>query len=124
MPAPYVPNAKSAPFDWKKHVYKQWRRSAKQRGIEIALDYEQWSEVWGEHWPNRERCDLVLARFGDTGPYAPGNVYITTRGQNVRDARTYRAQATNRVSTAYPQGQEPERPEFSHFFDRFCSQDI
>src|SRR5262245_14806950 len=119
--APYAPGPKREEFRWDKYVYKRWAASARRRGIVVELTFEQFMEAWGDHWKHREVNDLVLARRGDTGPYAVGNIYITTRGQNVRDAFRYRAEETRRVSTVCPQGQPTERAEFSHFARRFCA---
>ena len=72
-------------------MYRRWAASAKHRRIPVKMTYEQWSSVWGDHWQRRELDDLVLARYGDRGAYRMGNVYITTRGDNVRDVVRFKA---------------------------------
>jgi len=70
--------------------YIAWRASAKQRNIPIELTLQQWCGIWAPYWPDRLRADLVLARKYDLGPYAVGNVYITTRAQNCKDHHLHR----------------------------------
>ncbi len=66
------------------------RTQARQRGVEWRLTFEEWFGIWTEsgHWEQRGRTRgcYVMARHGDTGPYAVGNVSIITAEQNVRDA--------------------------------------
>lgn len=65
------------------------RRSAYRRGIEWAFVFKDWWDVWREsgHWAERGRGQgYCMARYGDSGPYAPGNVYICTVGQNFSDS--------------------------------------
>jgi hypothetical protein len=62
------------------------RSQAKRRGIEWQLTFEDWFAIWTEsgHWEERGKragC-YCMARHGDTGPYAVGNVSIITVEQN------------------------------------------
>lgn len=59
------------------------RKAAKQRGIGWALTFDEWQAVWGELLPQRGRTGLVMARKGDAGPYAVGNVDIITAKENL-----------------------------------------
>jgi hypothetical protein len=73
-----------------RHKFLRQRWHAKDRGIEWHLTYEQWLVIWLEsgHWHqrgNRVGC-YVMARHGDTGPYAVGNVSIITCSQNISEA--------------------------------------
>lgn len=64
------------------------RGSAKQRGIQFLMTFEQWWALWAPHWDKRGYTtggNLVMARTGDKGPYAVGNVRITTQGDNARE---------------------------------------
>lgn len=69
--------------------YKQQKSNALTRGVPWAITFPQWLQVWHEsgHWEDRgrRRDAYVMARRGDTGAYALGNVYITTLANNVSD---------------------------------------
>lgn len=66
------------------------RRCAAERGIDFTLTFEEWSQVWAEsgHWLERgcRRGQYVMARHGDAGPYAVGNVSIKLHEDNCREA--------------------------------------
>lgn len=59
----------------KQKFYTQ-RNGAKYRGIEWHFTFESWLEWWGDDIVNRGpyKGQLVMARYGDTGPYHPDNV--------------------------------------------------
>lgn len=62
-------------------AYRNQERNAKQRGIEWNLSLIEWWEIWQRSgkWQLRGRGKgYMMCRFGDTGPYAAGNVYIAT----------------------------------------------
>lgn len=65
------------------------RSSARHRGIEFLFTFHEWWEWWqiDERWNKRglKGNGLVMARFGDEGPYAPWNVYCATSADNVKD---------------------------------------
>jgi hypothetical protein len=68
--------------------YREHRRKALARGIGFEFTLPQWLKVWTEsgHWAERGRGEgYCMARRGDVGPYAEGNVYITTIGGNFSD---------------------------------------
>jgi hypothetical protein len=71
-----------------KHKYTTQKTSARNRGIAWHFTYESWIAWWGDDIVNRGRCrsQLVMARNGDSGPYAPGNVHKTTCGGNILEA--------------------------------------
>lgn len=62
---------------------------AKARGVEWRFGFLEWWEIWEPHYHLRGSGpdDLVMGRKGDVGPYAPGNVYLTTGKQNMDDYR-------------------------------------
>jgi DNA-binding CsgD family transcriptional regulator len=69
--------------------YYNQKRNAKKRGIEWAMTFPEWWKVWQDsgHWQERGRGQgYCMARYLDTGPYAVGNVYICTIGQNFSDS--------------------------------------
>jgi hypothetical protein len=63
---------------------------ARSRGIAFEMSPEEWWAWWQEdgRWERRGagRDQLCMARIGDTGPYAIGNIYCTTNEENWRDA--------------------------------------
>lgn len=67
--------------------YRQHKANAKRRGVPFELTYEQWYDLWepflgrSGSWPG----GYVMARRGDEGPYAVGNVAIVPHGQNVAE---------------------------------------
>ena len=64
---------------------------AARQGIVWMLTFEEWLRIWNEsgHLPNRgcRNGQYVMARHGDKGPYAVGNVSIITCNENARMAR-------------------------------------
>ena len=74
--------------------FDQQRTTAMQRGIGWQITFDQWMRVWNDsgHWEQRGRAasSYVMARHGDTGPYAVGNVYICTLSQNCSDQYKWR----------------------------------
>jgi hypothetical protein len=73
-----------------KHKYGVQKFGAKKRGLDFHFTYEEWLDWWGEDIENRGRGkgQLVMARYGDVGPYHPDNVFKNTAEQNVREAQT------------------------------------
>jgi hypothetical protein len=65
------------------------RNRARGRGVEWRLTLSEWWTIWRESgfWEQRglglDR--YCMCRFGDSGPYAVGNVYIATNAQNLQD---------------------------------------
>jgi hypothetical protein len=70
-------------------AYLDQRRNAEKRGIQWAITFPQWMEIWlasGHLYERgRGRDRYCMARCHDRGAYALGNVYITTIAQNVSD---------------------------------------
>ena len=71
--------------------YFEQRQAAKQRGIEWALDFWQWLEIWQSsgHLHERGRCrgQFQMCRRGDIGPYASSNVRIDRMEANTSEAQ-------------------------------------
>jgi len=66
------------------------RQAAKQRGIEWALDFWQWLEIWQssghlEERGRRKGC-FQMCREGDTGAYCSSNVRIDLMQVNCSEA--------------------------------------
>jgi hypothetical protein len=67
-------------------------KRAARRGIPFLLTYSEWLRIWIDsgHLDERGpyRGQYVMARFGDKGPYAVGNVKIVTVEANVSEGRS------------------------------------
>jgi len=68
--------------------YHNARSCAMQRKIEWQFTFDTWVEWWGDDIINRGpyKGQLVMARYGDQGPYHPDNVRKATSGENVIEA--------------------------------------
>lgn len=69
-------------------AFMQQKGNAGQRGIEWRMTFAEWWEIWQKSgkWADRGRGNgYVMARKGDAGPYAVGNVYICSSAQNASD---------------------------------------
>lgn len=79
---------------WQTPVGKYYNqmRNAMNRGIEWAITLKEWWETWESSGVYEQRGinkgQYVMARFNDVGPYAVGNVYITTTEENLKEYRT------------------------------------
>jgi hypothetical protein len=64
-------------------------RNAMARGIDWDLTFDEWMEIWQASGKFAERGlragQYVMARNGDTGPYAVGNVKIITTEANIAE---------------------------------------
>lgn len=85
--------------DWKsfpkktRKAYITQRTNAKKRGISWEFNLNTWWAVWEKSgkWDRRGTGEgYCMARNRDEGPYAPGNVYICTVGQNFSDSWGWR----------------------------------
>lgn len=73
-------------------AYRTQRSNAKRRGIAWQFTIEAWWAWWNTdaRWARRGRHrrgvdELMMARFGDQGPYSPENTYAATPAQNAAD---------------------------------------
>jgi hypothetical protein len=70
--------------------YQQQKAGAARRGVSWEMTFDQWLSIWDAsgRWEKRGigRDKYVMARRGDVGPYAVGNVDIITQAQNTADA--------------------------------------
>lgn len=71
-------------------AYQDQRRSAKnRRKVPFELTFTEWMWLWlsSGYWDQRgnKRDDYVMARIGDQGPYAVGNVFFQTVAENARE---------------------------------------
>src|SRR5689334_21332753 len=78
-------------IEWRKgrKAFSQQRNAAKRRGIPFLFSFEEWWAWWQieDRWSRRGkgRGKLAMARIGDMGPYAPGNVYPDLHENNTRN---------------------------------------
>lgn len=70
--------------------YDEHKQSSRVRGIQFLLTFEEWCRIWIDsgHWEERgcHRGEYCMARFGDKGPYAVGNVKIILHTQNLSES--------------------------------------
>jgi hypothetical protein len=63
--------------------------SAKERGIEWLLSFEEWYKIWVDSgkFPlrGRKKGQYCMARFGDVGPYSVDNVKIILIEENISE---------------------------------------
>lgn len=66
------------------------RASAKHRGVEFKLTFEEWEQWWKDsghyHERGKERGEYVMARKGDQGAYELGNIDCIQTGENIAAA--------------------------------------
>lgn len=69
--------------------FKQQKQKAKRRNIPWELSFLEWCEIWATSgkWDQRGTftTGYVMARLGDKGPYAKGNVQIVRHLDNVAE---------------------------------------
>ncbi len=67
----------------------QKHHAIKKRNISFDLTFEEWYKIWLDsgRWQERGRGGYVMARFGDKGPYAIGNVEIKHHIDNMHDTK-------------------------------------
>jgi transcriptional regulator with XRE-family HTH domain len=68
--------------------FAEQRRNSRERGIIWNMTFADWWRVWVESgkWSQRGRGrKFAMARYGDSGAYEVGNVYICTGAQNSSD---------------------------------------
>jgi hypothetical protein len=84
----YARTCAKQPFET---AYKAQRYRASRRGVTFLLTFEEWTAIWLESgkWKQRgrRRGQYVMARFGDVGAYAVGNVCICEAGVNCAEAK-------------------------------------
>lgn len=70
--------------------YRGQKTRAFERGIAFLLSFDEWLEIWVKSGRllsrGRRRDEYCMARFGDVGPYAIGNVEIITNWLNASRA--------------------------------------
>ena len=82
-------------MDPAKRKWYDQRQSARRRGIEWDLSFDEWIKIWTDsgHWHQRgigTRDAYVMSRKGDQGPYSVDNVVIKTNYENVMEGNVGR----------------------------------
>jgi hypothetical protein len=71
--------------------YSNHKACAKRRGIPFDLTFEEWFAIWeaSGHFEERGRSrhEYHMARHGDRGSYAVGNVKIITASENIKEIK-------------------------------------
>ena len=68
--------------------YGQHKANAKKRGIEFDLTFDEWMDIWRDHYASRGAGpgQLQMCRTRDEGGYSAENVRIDTREANLQEA--------------------------------------
>lgn len=92
--------------------YHQHKASAKKRGIEFDLTFDEWWEIWSAHFEKRGvgSGDMQMCRTRDEDAYRLGNVRIDTGLSNRKEACLVRL--NNDLKEAW--GAEPDRARWIH----------
>lgn len=71
------------------NAYHNHRRDAVRREIEFNLEFIEWLQIWHNSGKLEQRGprkgQYVMARYGDVGPYALGNVRIVLHSENAAE---------------------------------------
>lgn len=75
-------------------AYMQQRKSAIARNVGWEITFAEWCQIWDESgkWEQRGRGkgDYCMARYGDSGPYKIGNIYIASCVENISDSYKFK----------------------------------
>lgn len=74
-----------------KRAFQTHKNNARTRGILFLLTFEEWVQIWQQsghlgEW-GKFKGQYNMARFGDAGPYAIGNVKIILCEENHKEMR-------------------------------------
>ena len=80
-------------------AYLSQKNNAKIRGIKFLLTFEEWRDWWGDDFDNRgcTTDKLVMARIGDEGPYALGNIKKILHSDNLREGHEFRRKSKDQI---------------------------
>lgn len=115
-------------------AFQQQRNNAEARGIAWDMTFEQWWGIWAQyfHLRGRGKNGLCMARNKDEGPYAVGNVYLTTNLGNMADKRDSTKSSAKRAERRQqeierggaPDGYGWKHPRLARGSDEYRSQSI
>lgn len=96
-----------------KDAYNKHKYSAGPRGIEFLLTFEEWLQIWTDsghiHERGTRKNQYQMARFGDRGPYAVGNVRIITSSENHTEYNLLRGESPMRGRKMGPFSEEHKK---------------
>ncbi len=82
--------------------WTQQKAHAKARGVAFELTFEEWWGLWeaSGKWDQRGKLQgqYAMARHGDTGPYALGNVAIVEVYSNLKEQMVNGAHVTHKLT--------------------------
>jgi hypothetical protein len=95
-----------------KRAFHSHRKRARKCGIDFLFTFEEWAGLWetSGKWDQRGRGSdkYCMARFGDKGPYAAGNVRICTNRENLQETRGRPKSDETRARMSQYQKSRPE----------------
>lgn len=67
-----------------REAYQDQKWNARRRGLAFMLTFDEWWELWREHFDARGVCagQMQMCRTRDTGGYTVGNVRVDTMEAN------------------------------------------
>ena len=68
-------------------AFNSARHQAKTRGITWNLTFDEWWQLWRDHWHRKLTERLCLARYADWGPYERNNCRVITIAENTDEGR-------------------------------------
>lgn len=84
-----------------KAAFNSQKANAKYRGVPFELTFEQWLGIWKKsrklHLRGCKKGQYVMAREGDRGAYAVGNVSIILASLNCAEGKAGRSPLRGRV---------------------------
>lgn len=90
---------------YKSYLYGVMKGCAKRRGIEFIITFEEWCNIWEKSGKfaqrGRKKAQYCMARFGDKGPYAIGNVEIITNEENIAVRKSTKGMHYNQGTDNY-----------------------
>lgn len=96
--------------------YHAHKASAKSRGIDFDLTFDEWMEIWGDRLSLRgtRAGQLQMCRHRDEGGYTVGNVRIDTRESNIAEL------CVTRIRRAFERDwQDPTQSDWMHTKPRY-----
>ena len=85
-------NAYIAAKDKPVFKYRKQAANAKKRGVEFNLTFDEWWDLWADHWEERGKGSdqYCMCRTNDEGAYEVGNVRIDTCRNNILESNAIR----------------------------------
>lgn len=107
-PRPHV--WRCGPDEYKHQMYQPWmlaRVQARFRGEEYLLSFEEYYDIWKDHWSQRGRASeqFCMTRYDHDGPWHVDNVRLLTRKEWLQEKNSFRKDTTyNKMKKPRQQG--------------------